>query len=74
MARVHSLPGGGRGVFGFGLLFRAGLGFRSGSPSAQIHIQIGYIIGLLAMMALIVGGGWRARLAAPPMSKPPGVI
>lgn len=40
------------GVAGFGLSFLAGLGFRPGTPSDQIHIQIGYATGLLAMVAL----------------------
>jgi hypothetical protein len=62
------------GVAGFGLLFLAGLGFRPGTPSDQIHIQIGYPIGLLAMVALAVGGSCRARLAAPPTPKPPEVM
>jgi hypothetical protein len=62
------------GVAGFGLLFFAGLGFWPGAPSGQIHIQIGYVIGLLAMIALTVGGGRRAPLAAPATRKPSGVI
>jgi hypothetical protein len=62
------------GVAGFGLLFLAGPEFRPGTPSGEIHIQIGYPVGLLAMVALTVRGSWRARLAAPPTPKPPGLI
>jgi hypothetical protein len=62
------------GVAGVGLLIFDGLGFRPGSPADQTRIQIGYVIGLLAMVALIIGGGWRAQLAAPTRRKPPGAI
>ena len=43
-------------VAGFGRSLLAGLGFRPATPSDQIHIRIGYLIDLLAMVALAVAG------------------
>jgi hypothetical protein len=61
------------GVVGFGVLFMYGIGFRPGEPDAAISIAPGYVVGLLAMVAIIVAGTWRAHLAAPPQRTPPGL-
>lgn len=61
------------GVTGFVLLVLNGLGFRPGEPSSEIHIEIGYVVGLAAMVAATVAGAWRAHLSGPPIRKPPGM-
>jgi hypothetical protein len=61
------------GVFGFGVLFFYGLGYKPGDPDAAISIAPGYVVGLLTMLTIIVAGQWRAHIAAPPTRTPPGV-
>jgi hypothetical protein len=60
------------GLTGLALLLLNGIGFPPGQPSAEIHIEIGYVIALLVMGVLIYAGARSGDRHAPIPRRPPG--
>jgi hypothetical protein len=61
------------GMIALVLVLYVGLVDRPGDPSGQISIQFGWIVALLGIVAIIVGGAMRAGGTERPR-KPPGVL
>ena len=61
------------GMIALVLVLYVGLVDRPGDPSGQISIQFGWIVALLGIAAIIVGGAMRAGGTERPR-KPPGVL
>ena len=60
-------------IIGVGLILFNGFISRPGSPSAEIHLRIGYWIALVGMVGLTYAGAVRARFHMP-QRKPPGIL
>jgi hypothetical protein len=61
------------GLVGIVLLILVGVGFPPGSPPSEIHVQVGYLIGLALMVVYVIAGAASADSHAPVPRQPPGI-
>jgi hypothetical protein len=61
------------GLIGITLLLLNGVAFPPGNPPGNAHIEVGYVVALLALAAFVFAGARSADRFEPIPRKPPGV-
>jgi hypothetical protein len=61
------------GLIGITLLLLNGVAFTPGNPPGSAHIEVGYVVALLALAAFVFAGARSADRFEPIPRKPPGV-